>query len=921
MTSFIQDALIHLRDKQVDFSQLTFILPSKRAGTFLKKELSSICQTPILSPKIISIESFVEELSQLHLLPNNELLFELYETYLKMGNLEEKDTFDTFLKWGQTLLQDFNEIDRFLVDPSHIFDYLSAIKDIEHWSVTEDPSDLVKNYLSFWKHLKSLYLEFSSHLLENGQGYQGLLYREAVENLETYIQNNSEEHHVFLGFNALNKAEEHIIQELLQTGLAEIYWDIDSTFIDVNHHDAGHFLRSHKKHWTYFQNNSFSFIHDHYQQRKTITTSGIAKNIGQAKYVGEIIQEYLKNGDSLDRTAIVLGDENLLIPVLNALPTDIKGINVTMGLPLRSTPLASLFNFLFTVHKSGGNTFYFKDIENLLSHPFIIPLFESNSSLKGGHSIISKLRDQNHIYISYDKLLSLGNENLEIIKLLFSPWQQQPEIALKCCLDLIYLSKSKLDTQLYSGLISKEYLFRFFEIFTSLENLNNRYKHITSVNILYEIYKELISTETLDFQGEPLQGLQIMGMLETRVLDFERVILVSVNEGILPAGKLANSFIPYDVKKENELPTYKEKDAVYTYHFYHLLQRASDVHIIYNSEPDAMNTGEKSRFIRQMEIEGIHELNHQVVSPKLPRIQSLPFSVPKNNEIIKKLQGLSEKGFSPSSLLTYIRDPLQFYIEKVLGIKEYDEVEETVAANTLGTIIHESLKKLYDPLVGKHVTIPHLKTMLGQLDQEVEYQFSKFFQKSQIRKGKNLIIFEVSKRYISNFLKSEINHLDEGHSIKIIAIEEDISTKIKIPELPFEITIKGQIDRIDEVNGKTRIVDYKTGLVKSADLELVNWEELTTDYDKYSKSFQVLMYAHILNCAGKISLPVEAGVISFKNMNEGFIKFTKKDRQGRGAIKNTIISEDTLINFSNEMNSLILELFNPSIEFKESIKT
>lgn len=920
MTSFIQDVLLDLREKQVDFSQLAFILPSKRAGTFLKKELSSICNTPILSPKIVSIESFVEELSQLHLLSNNELLFELYETYLKMSELEDKDTFDAFLKWGRILLQDFNEIDRFLVDPAHIFDYLSAIKDIEHWSI-QDPSAMVQNYLSFWNHLKPLYLEFTAHLLEKGNGYQGLLYREAVENIESYIQSNAEAQLVFVGFNALNKAEEFIIQELLQTGLANIYWDIDASFMERGYHDAGHFLRSHKSNWNYFQNNPFSLIHNHYLNEKKIHITGIAKNIGQAKYVGELIQKYLDNCDSLDRTAIVLGDENLLIPVLNALPNSIRGINVTMGSSLKSTPLASLFNFLFTIHKNGEDTYYFKDVENLLSHPFILPLFETSSSQNEARSIVSSLRKQNHIYISYDKLLDLSKESKETIELLFKPWQQQPEKALQCCLDLIYLSKATLDTQLHSGLISKEYLFRFSEIFNSLANLNNRYKHISSVIILYEIYKELISSESLDFQGEPLEGLQIMGMLETRVLDFDRVIIVSVNEGILPAGKLANSFIPYDVKKENDLPTYKEKDAVYTYHFYHLLQRASDINIIYNSEPDSLNTGEKSRFIRQMQIEAIHNLNQKVVAPKLPRIQSTPFSVAKNDAIIGKLQVLSQKGLSPSSLLTYIRDPLQFYIEKVLGIKEYDEVEETVAANTLGTIIHESLKNLYSPTVGKHLTVDQVKSMKGQIDHEVEQQFLIFFQKSQIRKGKNLIIFEVAKRYISNFLNTEIALLEKGHSLQIIAIEEDVSTKIAIPELSFEITLKGQIDRIDKLDGTTRVIDYKTGMVKSPQLEMVNWEELTTDYEKYSKSFQVLIYTYILKCEGKISLPAEAGVISFKNMKEGFIKFAKKDRLGRGAVKDTIISEDIMTNFSKELNSLILELFNPAIEFTESIKS
>ena len=921
MTSFIQDVLSQLSEKQYDFSKLTFILPSKRAGTFLKNNISSLHDRPIFSPTIVSIESFVEELSQLHLLSNNELLFEFYEAYLSLDILENKDSFDAFIKWGQILLQDYNEIDRFLVDPDHIFDYLSAIKDIEHWSIESENSELVKNYLDFWRHLKPLYQSFSSQLLKKGMGYQGLLYREAVENLESYIQNNSDNQHIFIGFNALNKSEEFIIQELLQNGLAEIYWDVDSVFMENENHDAGYFLRSHLKSWIYFQQHSFSFIHDHYRNSKNITVTGIAKNIGQVKYAGELIQQLLDENISLDNTAIVLGNENLLIPLLNALPSATKAVNVTMGLSLKSTPLASLFNALFSIHKSGKNNYYYKNVIDLISHPVIYPLLNSESGKNEGINITKHLRENNLIYISTDQLVSMSQEHQPLLKLLFQSWNDQTEKALDCCQKLIYFAKSQLDDSAYSALIQKEYLYRFSEVFNSLKALNDRYQHITNVGILYEIFKELIATETLDFQGEPLKGLQVMGMLETRVLDFDRVILLSVNEGILPAGKMTNSFIPYDVKKENGLPTYKEKDAVYTYHFYHLLQRAKDVHIIYNTEPDTLNTGEKSRFIRQLEIENIHEVHHEVISPKLPQIDSTPFYVPKSASVLSKLQDIGNSGFSPSSLLTYIRDPLQFYIQKILGIKEFNEVEEVVAANTLGTIIHETLKELYQPLIGKKLVKEDINVMKKKLDSEVEKQFLKFYHKAHIRKGKNLIIFEVAKRYLLNFLNDEIKTIEKGHSVKILSIEEDVSTQLHLDQLPHPITLKGQIDRVDEFDGMVRIIDYKSGLVKSNHLELVDWDELTTDYDKYGKSFQVLMYVFILNQKKDISLPVEAGVISFKNLKEGFIKFTKKDRMGRGAIKDTIISEETVSNFQNELNSLILELFDASIHFTETAKT
>ena len=429
--------------------------------------------------------------------------------------------------------------------------------------------------------------------------------------------------------------------------------------------------------------------------------------------------------------------------------------------------------------------------------------------------------------------------------------------------------------------------------------------------------KKYFSSETLDFQGEPLQGLQIMGMLESRVLDFETVIIASVNEGILPSGKSNNSFIPFDVKLENGLPTYKEKDAVYTYHFYRLLQRAKNIYIIYNTEPDALNAGEKSRFITQLEIEKIHNLNQLIVSPGLPKLNLNLRRMQKNDAIMSRIEEVYKKGVSPSSLLTYIRNPLDYYADKILGIKEYDDVEEVVAANTLGTVIHETLRELYEPSLKLFLTEEMIKSMSLKTNACIEKHFKIFYKEGDMNKGKNYIILEIAKHYVQSFLKAEQQLLHQGNTIKLLQIETDVKTTISIDGIPFPVTLNGQIDRIDEFNGVVRIIDYKTGKVLQNQVEIVDWESLTTDYDKFGKSFQILMYASILNNNNAFQKPIEAGVISFKNLSGGFLKFQKKDKMGAGAHKDSLIVQNTFNDFNKELHKLILEIFNSEIDFIE----
>ncbi|WP_298755850.1 PD-(D/E)XK nuclease family protein [uncultured Psychroserpens sp.] len=917
MRTFIDDVIINLLEADHDISQLTFVLPSKRAGTFLKQAISNHVNETIFSPEILSIEEFVETLSDFQYATNAELLFEFYDVYLKHTPKQNIEPFDQFSKWAQLLLQDFNEIDRYLIPPNDVFDYLSAIKEIEHkhWSLDEEPTQFIKNYLLFWNRLKVYYAQFQKQLKHKKKAYQGLVYREAVNNIEQYIALHTNKTFVFVGFNALNKAEEIIIQELLQQEMALIYWDIDKTFINDPIHDAGLFTRYHKQNWKYFNKHNFNWVGESYAEKKDIHVIGAPKNISQVKYVGELLERIYKEKGHLQNTAVVLGDETLLLPLLNSIPKSITTINVTMGLPLKVIPLASLFEALFGLHKSLSEVLYYKNVIDILSNQFVTPLFQTETTNVAEH-IINQIQLNNKVLLTVEDLSDIAPNHKGLLVLLFDSWNDNPKAAINHCIKLIAKIKVNLDQDKSNNLLALEYLYRFHQVFNSLDTLNSSFSHIKAIATLFSLYRELVKSETLDFKGEPLKGLQIMGMLESRVLDFETVIITSVNEGVLPAGKSYNSFIPFDVKIEKELPTYKEKDAVYTYHFYRLLQRAKTAFILYNTEPDVLNGGEKSRFITQLEVDKTHDIQQYLISAQVPSIEQQLQHIQKTSDVIEKLDKVAQKGFSPSSLTNYIRNPIDFYYDKILGIKQYEEVEESVAYNTLGTVIHNTLEDFYKPFENQILTVEVIKTMKSKISSTVHHYFKAEFKEGDITSGKNLIIFEIAQRYILNFLNLEIEDIRQGNEIKIIAIETENKVPLYLENLSKTVMLTGKVDRVDAYNGTIRIIDYKTGRVESSKVEIVDWEAISTDYDKYSKSFQILMYAFMMQKSSKISLPVEAGIISFKNLSSGLLKFATKP-SSNSRTKAHSITEETLNAFKIELKKLITEIYNLDIDFIE----
>jgi len=913
-----QIAKVIIEDYSNDLSNTVVILPNKRAKIFLIEALKNQIEKNIICPKIISIEDFIQEISAIRSIDSIELVFEFYEVYLKLTDVKSQQSFDLFANWAKMLLQDFNEIDRYLLDANHVLSYLKDIEDIKKWGIeVENKTKLLENYIDFWKLLPNYYQTLYNHLLKKGIGYQGLIYREAVNKLKSFSKSVPNTKYIFAGFNALNAAEEKIVQSLLESNHAKIYWDIDQTFLNDPYHDAGLFIRRFKDKWIHYKSKPFEWVaNDFLKDKKNINIIGTPKTIGQAKIVGGIIDELITNDPmiSLDKVAIVLGDENMLIPLLYSLPSSVGALNITMGFSSKNNPAQILIAKLFKMHsaalsRNGKNyVFYYKDLLGILTHPLIEPY--SNTS-----ELVKTIIQYNYTFITHQKIMELNPNPSDLFLLLFGKWEEGSLKVLGDISQLLQTIKGNLSNDNEEEKITKAFVFSIFKVINKLISYYSKYDHIDHIDTLHAIYKQVIDLAEVSFEGEPLNGLQIMGVLESRVLDFETVIITSLNEGKLPAGKSQNSFIPYDVKRELDLPTFKEKDAIYTYHFYHLLQRAKNVYLLYNTESEGLDAGEKSRFITQLQVEysDKHNLMPAIYNAVIPEKANQPMVIPKSESVMDRLKEIAQMGFSPTTLTSYIRNPIQFYFQRILKIREVEEVEENIALNTLGTIIHETLKSMYDPFIGKFISESDILNCIKQIDAEVMKQFKLEYKEGEIKKGRNLLAFEVAKRNVYNFLKVELESILSGDAIKILALEQRYERTFEHPSLPFPIKIGGSVDRIELRNGVLRIIDYKTGRVDKGTVTLSTWTDLTKDIAN-EKIIQVLAYAFMYQEMA-LEHPMEAGIISFKNLKSGFLPFTFKE----GKELNTIISKETIDQYLEQITFLLVEIFDQNIPFEEKV--
>ena len=915
MRSFLSKVAEQTLETHADTGNLAFILPNKRSGVFLRNLLKEKLPPTSFFPAVVSIDDFMKEVSGMEILDRISLVFEFYSVYKDATRADQAEKFESFSKWAGMLLQDFSEMDANLKEAKEILSYVHDAKRIEKWDPGSDGhTDLVSNYLAFYERLTFYYEALRRHLLEKRSGYQGLVYQCALDNLKSFLHDRPETRFVFAGFNALSVSEEKLIQGILENGQGEIYWD-DDTFYRETRNQSDLFFQQYRKHWPFYKNHPFLWTEDQIDKPMHLELIGLPKNISQMKQVGSLLRQLYKK-NTLENTAVILGNEKLLPSLLQSLPEEIAQANITMGFELQYTSLSNLFDSIFKLHLNRENwkreqRFYYKDLIRVLEDPFIKALWTDRASFSG--RLKTLLYQEKSIFISDDQICSLAEGSPELVTLmdmLFSGWNGTTEQGIGRFLELIDLLRSHYP----KDPLFREFLFRFHNVFTQLLNLNRKFGYIVNLNTLYQFYQQVLRTEKLSFEGEPLEGLQIMGLLESRVLDFENVIIASVNEGYLPSTGLAASFLPNEIKREKGLPTHKEKDAIFSYHFFRLLHRAKNVFLVYNNITDDFGSGEPSRFIKQLEVsKRLGHLQKVRISKKTlhPRLDPEPTvrkQVPKTREVMERLLEMARDGFSPSSLATYIRNPIDFYKRYVLRLGEYHEVEETLAANTFGTIVHETLYHLYEPLLGNFLSTEDLLDMKKKLHPEIEKQFRLSYSPTSEVIGKNYLSLEIARQFVLNFLNHELDELQAGKRIRLLHLEKELSCILNTKALPRTVRLRGKVDRIDQKDGVLRIIDYKTGKVSSSDLRIREWDKLIEE-EKYGKAFQVLAYALMFRSdaqseVGEVSL--ESGIISFKNLRAGFMK-----------VNSGQVDQETLEAFLEQLDRLVLDIFDPHMPFVE----
>lgn len=929
-TTFLQQTAQRiLADNPTDLHRVLVLLPNKRGEIFLKREMGKLLSKPALAPAMQTIEEFVQSASGNQKQSQLQLLLKLFGVYRQEVNPDE--SFDTFLKWGNTLLHDYNEIDRHLIDAYQLYGNLLDVKRIESWGVEPgNETDLMKNFLGFWRDLYPLYQAFHAVLDTENVSYQGKAYRKVAEDLtlvDGFLGDNYTAIYL-LGFNALNAAEERIFRHLISNQKATALWDADTYYLNDDLHEAGAFLRNYRDTWPEYTNRKFEW-----QQTllasipKKIQVLSAPSKQGMAQAAGRVLQT-LPTEDA-GQTAVVLADEAMLLPLLDAIPSKYEALNVTMGLPIKHAAIAQDMVTMLRMHEQaertqlGGSSYSYH-------HRTFLAVVESSlfRHLAGGQKTVSAITrhvtQYNLVFLTPKKaaeVLSEYESVPEVVKNLF----EKPENADRLLQVLDEALMAFVANETEADDLFREAAFALHQLHAQARKLLKDVQEELQIATLLRLYQSMLAEHQVDFYGEPLAGLQIMGMLETRTLDFKRVILTSINEGILPTGKSQNSFIPFDLKIGFGMPTHNEKDAIYGYHFYRLLQRAEEVWLVYDSDTQGVGLKEKSRFVFQLENELAREANismgetiHLAPEVHAKSLVKVP-AFAKDEAVLNRLKELAEKGFSPSALAAYLKDPAQFYVDRLLKVDEADEVAETIGYDVLGNVVHKSLEALYTPHVGHVLSVDALEEMLEEAPETVRHFLGEEY-KGNLAEGRNLLISKVAQHMVEMVLKKDVERVEEERArnnyITIEALEHKMTWQCAVPGFDFPIAFQGTADRIDRIGDGIYILDYKTGYITKSELTAESVAAIF-ESDKKTKAFQVLFYAWLYN--KQFGMPqggLRAGIFSTRMPSNGFMQLGFG--VGRGN-KESDLHAETLRQFETELFLLIAELFEATKPFAQRL--
>ncbi len=951
MSNFLQHlAQYYFNKYQTNISEFCFVFPSRRSGLFFQQHLSRLSNKPLWSPKIVTINEFIQEFTPYQIADKITLVFELYKVYEEI--YKSGVTFDEFMPWGEIILNDFDDIDKYLADPKQVFSNLLAIKEIEddYSFLSEEQIETIQSFwhsfnpnklsehqqefIKIWEKLHDVYLSFNKNLQESNITYEGSVYRSIADKITQKIPLDIQYPKiVFVAFNALNQCEKKLFNHLRITDKADFIWDVPGWLLSSSNKNPNPFERT-KAHEAirFIEDNIINYPSPsdwHFKGNEDlpkIKITSVASDTAQTQIVNEFlsgnINQFKSQGkdkelDSALKNAVILTDETILLPVLHAIPEQAEKINITMGYPIKNTPAYGLLELIFDLQKNcrqtkaGKTWFYFRNVLPILTHQYIEPI---NTELNA--ELAKNIIRQNKTYIEANEL-----QKSKLLISIFNPIKNSKDFSeyLSNILHLIYSELNDTDNNM---VIEKEFIYQLFLTVTQLSDLINKLNIDIQVDTWIKLFKRAADLKSIPFSGEPLKGLQLMGILETRALDFENLIILNMNEGTFPQTGATNSLIPYSLRKAFTLPTIEHQDSIFAYYFYRLIHRAKKVHLLYNSSAQGMQTGEMSRFLFQLKYEYPKEklsfstaVDHiNITTPKEYFVEKDE----KTMQVLNQYLNNGERSLSPSALSTYFECPMRFYYKYILNASEPDEITEEIDPRIFGTLFHETVEELYKPFLNREVQPEDIISIAkdkNRINTALLTSFNRYFS-TQLNQsdfidiqGKNVLIYDIILKYIQQFLRVEKSHAP----FLLKGLETKVKSTITIDEHKT-LNIGGTIDRLDEKDGIVRVIDYKTG---SGEDYFTNVEELFLDTKHKNKKaiFQTLLYSYIIKKNFPVNISFQPGVVWIKKI------FTSPDyslKKGSGSKKEKLslklIEDEYITEFKNHMSIL----FNPEIPFKQT---
>lgn len=891
---FLNNIINKLLEKNQDLGDYHFVLPGKRPVVFIKKILEEKQYTGFL-PSFTTIDDLIKEIAEIQLLEGISLWLNAYEIYHQIP-ITPKDSFGEFLKWFPTLAKDWDDILKFTENDKKVLEWMLDEERIKNWAQDLGDEDMPRQrFLNFWQNMNVFLPILKQKLRQKNWATSGMIH-EIVRTKIADFAENTDVQFVFCGFNALTPIEEKLIKSLLKNKKAECFFQADEYYLNDEKQEAGKFLRNIKQWKEWDKNRPFSWVEKEFSQPKKMQVFEVSGNVSQTKILPQLLENCQKEDENLSDTAVILLDENLLPASLETMKS-VEFINITMGFPVKNLNFSNAVKSIFHLQKqlAKKSTYYYKDVLS------IVEIFPATNDDERLISIFHQFIQERNIVYSSPKMLEeyLGDVSY------FSLLKKSEDI--HSFLDELMKICKQLKTNDLDD-IQYENISHFENAFNIIKNQIKPFAFEIDFEILELLVHHMVYSESIDFQGEPLKGLQVMGLLETRLLNFKNVILLSVNEGKLPFGNSQNTYLPFDVRKHFEMHTFLENDGIYAYHFYRLLQGCDNAYLMYNALSSGVNTGEKSRFIRQIELESSHDISTTVIENFSEPTSSEGMIIEKTRKVLEVLENWKSR-VSASHLTTYLYNPIDFYLNKILGIREVNEIEEELSIRNYGTLVHYTLELIYTDFVDEFLTQKMLEKALESIDENLEKAIESIHhQKEFYEKGINFIHQSMAKKVVENIIKTDMETIENGNQLRILGLEQKFEgINFYLDENQQDkVSFYGFIDRIDEVNGTVRVIDYKTAKVSNS-LNVSITEKNITDYlmdNKRKQALQLAIYEYALRQLPDYqNKPLSTGIWSFTEVHRGFVPLHYK----KGNLDDAMVS----------IRNLILEILNPSIPFVE----